>query len=81
MKSLIPKITVYMPNYNYGQYIEEAIRSVQNQVFKDWELIIIDDGSTDNSNQILEKYSHDEKITIIKQRMIICFLWDLSQYL
>jgi CMP-N-acetylneuraminic acid synthetase len=68
MKNQIPKITVYMPNYNYGQYIEEAIQSVQNQVFKDWELIIIDDGSTDNSDEVLERYSTDEKITIIKQK-------------
>ena len=67
MKQGIPKITVYMPNYNYGDYIDEAIQSVQKQVFKDWELIIIDDGSTDNSSQILEKYIDDEKITIIKQ--------------
>lgn len=68
MKQGIPKITVYMPNYNYGDYIDEAIQSIQKQVFKDWELIIIDDGSTDNSSQILEKYIDDEKITIIKQK-------------
>ena len=55
MQKKIPTITVYMPNYNYGDYIEEAIESVENQVFKDWELIIIDDGSTDGSSKILKK--------------------------
>ena len=68
MPKKIPKITVYMPNFNYGDYIEEAISSIKKQVFKDWELIIIDDGSTDDSLKILEKYSDDEKITVIKQK-------------
>lgn len=68
MPKKIPKITVYMPNFNYGDYIEEAITSIKKQVFKDWELIIIDDGSTDDSLKILEKYSDDEKITVIKQK-------------
>ena len=57
-----------MPNFNYGDYIEDTISSIKKQVFKDWELIIIDDGSTDDSLKILEKYSDDEKITVIKQK-------------
>ena len=68
MQKKIPTITVYMPNYNYGDYIEEAIESVENQVFKDWELIIIDDGSTDGSSKILKKYSTHNKITVIEQK-------------
>ena len=68
MQKKIPTITVYMPNYNYGDYIEEAIESVENQVFKDWELIIIDDGSTDGSRKILKKYSTHNKITVIEQK-------------
>ena len=67
MKNKTPKITVYMPNYNYGGFIEQAIESVKNQVFKDWELIIIDDGSNDESSSILEHYSDDERITIVYQ--------------
>ena len=41
----MPKISVYMPNHNYGLYIERAIDSVLSQSINDWELIIIDDGS------------------------------------
>lgn len=40
----MPEISVIMDNYNYGQYIGEAIRSVLSQDFSDFELIIVDDG-------------------------------------
>ena len=42
-------ITVYITNYNYGQYLSKAVDSVLNQSTTDFELIIIDDGSIDNS--------------------------------
>ena len=51
----MPKVTVYIANYNYAHYIEQAIDSVLNQTFQDFELLIFDDGSTDNSKQILKK--------------------------
>lgn len=54
MKS--PKISVIITNYNYGEYIEQAIDSVVNQTFTDWELIIVDNGSTDNSINIISNY-------------------------
>lgn len=46
-------ISVIIPTYNYGQYVTEAIQSVQNQSFSDWECLVIDDGSTDNTKQIV----------------------------
>ena len=49
-------ITVYITNFNYGKFIEQAIESVLDQTEKSFELIIIDDGSTDNSKEIIEKY-------------------------
>ena len=51
-----------MPNYNYGRYIDKAIQSVLNQTFKDWELLVIDDGSTDNSLDIINKYKKYNKL-------------------
>ena len=46
-------ITVYITNYNYENYIKKAIDSVLNQSFQDFELLIIDDGSTDSSKSII----------------------------
>lgn len=43
-----------MPTFNRGYIIENAIRSIQDQTFQDWELIVIDDGSTDNTKDIIE---------------------------
>src|SRR5690606_38450646 len=63
-----PLITVYVTNYNYGKYIRQAIESVLSQSLQDFELIIIDDGSSDNSKEIIEEYSSWSNIHIIYQR-------------
>lgn len=62
------KVTVYITNYNYGKYISEAIESVLNQTYTNIELIIIDDGSTDNSKEIINKYSSQFEIKVIFQK-------------
>tara|TARA_B110000902_G_scaffold124295_1_gene145111 strand:+ start:17120 stop:18487 length:1368 start_codon:yes stop_codon:yes gene_type:complete len=61
-------ITVYITNYNYEKYIEKAIDSVLNQSIDNLELIIIDDGSTDNSKEIIESYRDRDNISIIYQQ-------------
>ncbi len=63
-----PLVTVYITNYNYGRYIQQAIESVLNQTLQNFELIIIDDGSTDNSKEIIESYAHHPKVQIIYQK-------------
>lgn len=50
------KISIITASYNYQDYIKEAIESVLAQTYSDWELIIVDDGSSDNSAQIIESY-------------------------
>ena len=55
-------VDVILPNYNKAQFIEEAINSVISQTFKDWCLYIIDDHSTDNSNEIIDRFSNIKKI-------------------
>jgi len=54
-------VSIIMPTYNRAYIIEKAIQSVQRQTYKDWELIIVDDASTDYTKQLLEKYV-DSKI-------------------
>lgn len=55
------KISIITASYNYAQYIEEAINSVINQTHQDWELIIVDDGSTDRSVEIIKSYCEKDK--------------------
>lgn len=51
-----PEITVYIPCHNYGSFLKEAVESVFKQSFKNWELLIIDDGSTDSTPEIINLY-------------------------
>ena len=55
-----------MANYNNGQYIKEAIESVMLQTFSEWELLIFDDGSTDDSIARINEYLTDDRITLIQ---------------
>src|SRR3990167_5599743 len=52
------KISVVMPTWNRANIIQHAIRSVVDQTFKDWELIIVDDGSEDHTKRIVEEFAH-----------------------
>ena len=64
----IPKISVIMPVYNTEKYLKYSIESILNQSFKDFEFIIINDGSTDNSLNIIKEYStRDNRIKIVDQ--------------
>ena len=51
-----PLVSVIIPAYNSASYIEEALNSIFDQTFKDFEVIVVDDGSTDTTKRILEKY-------------------------
>lgn len=55
-----PTVSVLMPVYNCALYVEEAIRSVMVQTYTDWELIVIDDGSTDNTRTIVQRLSDED---------------------
>ena len=55
-------ISVIIPCYNRANVISAAIDSVINQTFQEWELIIVDDGSTDNSKDIISSFLSDERI-------------------
>lgn len=68
MKNRQPAISVLMPVYNAERFLEEALSSISKQTFKDFELLIINDGSTDSSASIIQKYARDDpRIQIINQ--------------
>lgn len=58
-------VSVIIPNFNYAQYLGEAIESALGQTYSNLEAIVVDDGSTDNSQEILERYA--DRVTIIQQ--------------
>ena len=61
------KVSVIITSYNYEKYIRETINSVLNQTINDWELIIIDDNSTDNSIDIIMEFANkDTRIQVIR---------------
>lgn len=67
MNITIPKISVLMSVYNGSQYLHESVKSVLNQTSNNFEFIIIDDGSTDRSWEILKEFSRqDSRIVLIK---------------
>ncbi len=59
-------VTIYMPTYNHAKYIRQAVDSVSNQTYPHFELLIIDDGSTDETPQIIAQYD-DPRIRYIRQ--------------
>lgn len=62
----LPAVTVYITNYNLGEYLSQAIQSVLAQSFQDFELIVVDDKSSDLlSFQVLQWYSLNEKVKIV----------------
>jgi len=61
-----PRVTVLMPAYNAGKYIAEAVQSVLDQTFTDYELLVVDDGSSDDTVAVLERFD-DARIRLVKQ--------------
>lgn len=62
------KFSLIVPVYNTEKYIEKCLNSILSQSYKNYEIIVINDGSTDDSEKILEQYKTNKKIKIIKQK-------------
>lgn len=60
-----PLVSIIIPNYNHKKYLEERIQSILNQTFQDFEIIILDDCSTDSSYVVIEKYRNNPKVSQI----------------
>lgn len=62
-----PYFSIIMPVYNAGEYLRESLHDIQNQDFQDWEAVIVDDGSTDNSVDIAESFGKaDRRIKVFR---------------
>ena len=59
-------VSIIMPTYNCGKFIKKTIDSVINQTYSNWELIVVDDCSNDDTEKVLKKYQKDKRINYIK---------------
>lgn len=60
-----PKVSIIMATYNRSHFIEETLLSIQNQTFRNWECLVVDDGSTDNTFEIINKFNQrDNRIKL-----------------
>jgi len=63
-----PRVSVHMPVHNTERYLDEAVASIRSQTFEDWELIAIDDGSTDGSLAVLERHAQaDPRLRVVSR--------------
>lgn len=62
---MLPKVSVIVPNYNHASYLEQRIQSILSQTYQDFEVILMDDCSTDKSVAILEKYARHPKVSAL----------------
>ncbi len=61
-------VSIITPTYNRGYVIEKALESAMSQTYPHWELIIVDDGSSDNTDKVLEKYLEDERVVVVHKK-------------
>jgi glycosyltransferase involved in cell wall biosynthesis len=60
----IPKVSVIVPSYNHARFLHRRVQSILRQTFQDFELILLDDGSTDESRTILSEYASDPRVRL-----------------
>ena len=63
-----PRVSVYIPCHHYGRFLDGAIRSVFDQTYRDWELIVIDDGSTDETQGVAQDWAvrHPDRVRVLR---------------
>lgn len=66
LKNKIPKVSVLLPVYNAGLYLQDSIESILKQTYTEFELLILDDGSTDGCTDFLNQIA-DERIHLVKR--------------
>lgn len=69
-----PIVSVIIPSYNHAKFISEAIESVINQTFTDFELIIVDDCSPDDSVNVIRNFKDDRIKLFVNEKMKVLFI-------
>jgi GT2 family glycosyltransferase len=65
---MTPRVSIIMPAYNAGDFIGESINSALSQTFADWELVVVEDGSTDGTAEVVEEFAcRDKRIKLLRQ--------------
>ena len=81
MKSESPLVSILLNCYNAEKFISKAIESVLNQTYDNWELIVWDDGSTDNTLEIVKRFKNEKIFIYDFIHIIFCFIDWLSNCL
>lgn len=63
---VVPMVSVVVPNYNYAKYLPQRMESIFGQSFQDFEIILLDDASTDNSAELIEGYRAHPKVSVVE---------------
>lgn len=63
-----PKVSVIVTCYNYAKYLEGCLASILNQTYQDFELVIVNDGSTDNTDEVISRFLANDKVRYINQK-------------
>jgi len=63
-----PSVSVVVPNYNHGRFLDQRMNTILGQTHQDFEVIILDDASTDNSLEVIRKFKDDPRVTVVQNQ-------------
>src|SRR5690606_4865216 len=66
--SASPRVSVIVPNYNYARYLEKRLQSIFDQTFQDFELLYLDDASTDDSEAVFARFAGDPRVRAFRNQ-------------
>src|SRR5215213_5581398 len=67
-EGMSPLVSVLMPAYNAGRYVAESVESVRAQTFRDWELVVVDDGSADDTGEVVRRFAaRDARVRYVRR--------------
>jgi len=61
----MPKVSILVPNYNYARFLDQRLGSIERQTYRDFEVILLDDASTDDSVQILKRFAREHHCQLV----------------